>query len=325
MSSSPQPRRKSHKAGGERGFVLLVVLSVLGLLALVVATFAHVARTHVRAAAASVESGRAEALADAGVNMAILDAIAARETDKANRRFLLDATPATCGLEGEAGTLTIVVQDEAGKVDLNIGSESILRALVFGAGVKGGEAAVDAILDFRDSDDDRRASGAERADYRAAGRSHGPKNAAFLVVEELASVLGLTQADVDRLRPFATVYSGQTGVDPNVASSALIDVLARGVQDGGALAFKSTPDGDGGAKFTLGGGAPLPEELIAASVRKAFSVRSQVRTPGGVVFVREAVVELTASRSMPYVVRRWSRGAFPIGGKDVPGAALAPC
>lgn len=325
MSSSAQPRRRSPTARGERGFVLLVVLSVLGLLALVVATFAHVTRTHVKAAAASVGSGRAEALADAGVNLAILDAIAARETEKVNRRFRLDATPATCSLEGEAGVLTIAVQDEAGKIDLNIGSEAILRALVFGAGVKGGEAAVDAILDFRDSDDDRRASGAERAEYRAAGRAHGPKNAAFLVVEELANVLGLAQSDVDRLRPFVTVYSGQTGVDPNVASSALIDTLSRGAQDGGALAFKSTPDGDGGAKFTLGGGAPLPDELLAASVRKAFSVRSEARMPGGVVFVREAVVELTASRAMPYIVRRWSRGAVPIGRKDVPGAALAPC
>jgi len=323
MPFSAQPRRKSRAARGERGFVLLVVLSVLGLLALVVATFAHVARTHVKAAAASVESGRAEALADAGVNLAILDAIAARETENANRRFSLDAVPVTCSLEREAGTLTIAVQDEAGKVDLNIASEAILRALIFGAGVKGGEAAVDAILDFRDSDDDRRASGAERAEYRAAGRSHGPKNAAFLVVEELAGVLGLTQADVDRLRPFVTVYSGQTGVDPNAASTALIDVLSRGVQDGGALSFKSPSEG--GAKFALGGGAPLPEELTAASVRKAFSVRSEARTRGGVVFVREAVVELTASRSTPYIVRRWSRGAFPIGGKDVPGAALAPC
>jgi general secretion pathway protein K len=325
MSSSTQPRRKSPAARGEGGFVLLVVLSVLGLLALVVATFAHVTRTHVKSAAANVESGRAEALADAGVNLAILDAIATRESQRANRRFQLDATPVTCSLEGEPGTLTIAVQDEAGKVDLNIGNEVILRALVFGAGVKGGEAAADAILDFRDSDEDRRASGAERAEYRAAGRSHGPKNAAFVVVEELTNVLGLAQADVDRLRPFVTVYSGQTGIDPNVASSALIDILSRGVQDGGALAFKSTPDSEGGAKFTLGGGAPLPDELLAASVRKAFSVHSEARMPGGVVFVREAVVELTASRAAPYIVRRWSRGAFPIGRKDVPDAALVPC
>jgi len=316
-------QRKPPPAKGERGFVLLVVLSVLGLLALVVATFAHVTRTHVKAAAASVESGRAEALADAGVNLAILDVIAARETQNASRRFALNAVPVTCSLEKDAATLTIAVHDEAGKVDLNIGSEAILRALVFGVGVKGGEAAVDAILDFRDSDDDRRASGAERAEYRAAGRSHGPKNAAFLVVEELAGVLGLTQADVDRLRPFVTVYSGQGAVDPNVASTALIDVLSRGVQDGSTLSFKSASDG--GAKFALGGGAPLPEELIAASVRKAFSVRSEARMAGGAVFVREAVVELTASRSMPYVVRRWSRGAFPVSGKDVHGAGLPPC
>lgn len=315
--------RKARKGDGERGFVLLVVLSVLGLLALVVATFAHITRAHVKAAAAAVESARAEALADAGVNLVILDLITAREAQATDRRFALNAVPVRCAFENGAAMLTIAVQDEAGKVDLNIGSEPVLRALILGAGVGAGEAAVAAIQDFRDADDDRRPSGAERAEYRAAGRAYGPKNAAFLVVEELAGVLGLTQADADRLRPFVTVYSGQTAIDPSVAPAALVDVLSRGVSEGGGLALKAAAGG--GAKSVFGA-APLPDELIMASVRRAFSVRSEAHMPGGAVFVREAIVEMTASRAIPYVVRRWTRGAARMDGNStLESAGHAPC
>jgi general secretion pathway protein K len=294
------------RAGGrrERGFVLLVVLSVLGLLAVVAAVFAHVTRTHVKSVAAGVAVARAEALADAGANLAILDLLAARESET-SRRFALNATPVTCSVEGEEGTLTIAVQDEAGKVDINIGSEAIVRALVLGLGLKGREAAADAILDFRDADDDRRPSGAERPEYRAAGRAYGPKNAAILAVEELAGVLGLTQADVDRLRPFVTVHSGQPTIDPSVAAPELIEILARGVEDAG-IPRKIADQGSA----PVAAHAPLPAELVGVSVRRAFAVRVEARLPGGATFVRDAVVTLSESRTSPYAVRRWSRGVL---------------
>lgn len=323
MAPAAGRKRNRRKKGQEGGFVLLVVLSTLGLLALVVATFAHVARGQVKAAAAYVESARAEALADAGVNLAIFDVVSAREGERPGARSNLGAAGRACSIDDGAGVLSIAVQDEAGKVDLNIASEALLRALVLGAGVGGGEAAVDAILDFRDADDNRRPSGAERAEYRAAGRSDGPKNGAFLAIEELTSVLGLTQADLERLRPFVTLHSGQMGIDPNAASPALLEVLSRGVRDSG-LAFKS-PEGNL-AKFPSTG-APLPEELMGGSVLRAFSVRSEARMQSGAVFVREAVVELGAARSALYIVRRWSRAPSLVENtfSQVTGTPPPPC
>lgn len=318
---SPSKGQRSKKA--ERGFVLLVVLSALGLLAIVAATFTQIARSHIKVAAVSSESARAEALADAGVNLAIIDLVASREKGPEARRFPLVAVPVMCSYGGDGATLTIVVQDEAGKVDLNIGSDELLRALVLGAGVEAGEAAVDAILDFRDTDDDRRPSGAERAEYLASGRAFGPKNGAFIVIEELAGVLGLNQADLDRLRPFVTVYSGQIGVDPNVAPPALVEVLSRGAQEGSSQSFrKSLRSGMG----LQAGKAPLPEQFASASVRRAFSVRSEGRMRGGTVFVREAIVEMGPSRTTPYVIRRWARGSSPLDRSKAPLAnAPPPC
>jgi general secretion pathway protein K len=311
-------RQKQQEARAQRGFVLLIVLSTLGLLSVVVVSFTQVARTHVKVAAAVSESARAEALADAGVNIAILELVAAREKEPPARRFLLNATPLTCSM-GNDGSVKISVQDEAGKVDLNIGSEPLLRALIFGLG--GGEAAVDAILDYRDEDDRRRASGAERAEYLAAGRPGGPRNGPFLAVEELASVLGLTQADVDRLSPMVTIYSGLAGVDTSVAPPLVLGVVARGIQQGGASMFEN--DAASELDVGTGSGAPLPAQFLAASTRRAFSVRSEARTAGGAAFVREAVVEFLASGTSAFVLRRWRRGVAA-GGAARPGVA-PPC
>jgi general secretion pathway protein K len=305
---------------GQRGFALLVVLSALGLLALVAAAFATVARGHIKLAASAGAVARAEALADAGVHLAVLDLVAARESGPDSRRLALDSTPFVCSAGGGA-TLAIAVQDEAGKVDINIAGPVPIRALVLGLGVSAGEAAADAILDFRDEDDARRPSGAERAEYLAAGRLYAPRNGPFLAVEDLASVLGLTQADVDRLRPFVTVYSGLGGVDASVAPRALVQVLARGLESSGGASVSGLDTGlDVGEPS-----AALPAQFRAASTRRAFSIRAQARMAGGATFVREAVVEFVATGAAAYQLRRWYRGSVTIAVPALSPELLPPC
>jgi general secretion pathway protein K len=290
---------------------LLVVLAALGILALVAASFAQVARNHMKLAAVASEGAKAEALADAGVHMAILDLVAARENQRASRRFALDATPLACSV-GDGTTLTIAVQDEAGKVDLNIASPQLLRALVLGAGLRAGEAAADAILDYRDEDGDRRISGAELPEYLAAGKPYGPRNGAFLAVEELSRVLGIAQADAELLRPFVTIYSGLTAIDMNVAPRALIDVLARGLRQEGGPSLLESSFGSGSLSAREGRSG-LPPQFLAASTRRAFFVRSQARTALGATFVREAVVEFVAPNAGAFLLRRWHRGSAVSG------------
>ncbi|NJO34669.1 MAG: hypothetical protein HC869_17615, partial [Rhodospirillales bacterium] len=260
--------------------------------------------------------GRAEALADAGVNIAILELVAGRAKEPTNRRFPLNATPVNCSI-GNEGNLTISIQDEGGKVDLNIGSEDLLRALVLGLG--GGEAAADAILDFRDEDDNRRPAGAERAEYLAAGRPLGPRNGPFLAVEELAGVLALTQADVDRISPLVTIYSGLNGIDTSVAPKSLMSAVAEGFERGGNI-FEN--EGVSGLERLSDSGALAPQ-FLASSTRRAFMVRSQARIAGGTTFVREATIEFLASSTSAFVLRRWRRGAAE-GAIDIPGTR-PPC
>jgi general secretion pathway protein K len=323
QSSEKQGARRGGRH--QKGFALLLVLSALGLMAVVAASFTQIARTNVKLAAVAGEGARAEALADAGVQMVILDLVGARASQPSERRFPLDATPVSCG-PGEGAVLTLAVQDEAGKVDINIAGPQLLRALVLGLGLSAGEAAVDAILDYRDEDDNRRLSGAERSEYLAAGRPHGPRNGPFLAVEELSGVLGLTQVDADLMRPFVTIYSGLAAIDANVAPEALVALLAKGLAEGGGLGLLDRDSGSGLGDLSMGSrGGRLPPQLLGASTRRAFSVRSQARTTAGAVFVREAVIEFVATGASAYLLRRWHRGSAVLSGPPPLADTLPPC
>jgi general secretion pathway protein K len=312
-------------ASRERGFILIVVISALGVLALVAASFAQITSSHVRTAASAVQSAGAEALADAGVQLAILDLVAAQPADAPRRRFALDGTAYACEASG-GGVLVISVQDEAGKVDVNAADERLVRALFTALAIPASGAVADALLDFRDADGDRRPQGAERADYQSAGRQ-GPKNAPLSVVDELEQVLGLSAADVARLRPHVTVYSGQSGLAPSLASPALVALLSRhgastSPADASATKEPASKEDAEQASFLR----QLPREFAGGQGGRSFSVRSEAHA-GRAIFVREAIVGLGTSRARPYVLHRWYRGTVrhdgPVLGTD--GGPLPRC
>jgi general secretion pathway protein K len=285
----------------ERGFVLLIVIWVTGLLALIAASFVTAVRTHIMVTANTAENARAEALADAGVHIAIIN-LAATRPDRA-RRFAADGTPTVCEVP-TGDLLRIAVEDEAGKVDLNAANEHLLTLLMQGLGTAPGEAAAqaDRVLDFRDPDEERRPLGAERSDYAAAGLAHGPKNAAFDAVDELDQVLNIPAGWIGRLRPFVTVYSGQAGIDPTVAPIDLLVALGQSPQQSAADARGLRRD------EAFRRSLAVPQEFLVASQRRAFTVRSEAKTVQGASFVREAIVELRTTLTSAHVLRRWRRG-----------------
>ena len=287
----------------DRGFILIVVISALGLLALVAANFANVSRSHVRAASAAVGSAIAEQLADAGIQLAVLDLVAATH-DRGHRwRFAVDGSAIECDA-GDGNRLRISVQDEAGKVDLNAADEPLLRALLLGLGIDGPSGSTaDRIIDFRDTDSIRRPQGAELPEYLAASRQQGPKNAPFAVVDEVQQVLGFSAADAARLRPHITVYSGQSSIAPTAASAELIAILSRGHWQ-----LAPAPADAAATEPLLDLPSRLPASFVGASGGRFFAVRSQAHT-GGAIFVREAVVEVGRSRIRPFTFLRWYRGA----------------
>ena len=297
-----QPLRNTDPpaADGDRGFALVTVLWIAGLLAVMTAGLSVSVRTHVRVVANVTESAKAEALADAGAALAVLDLMGARGSDEHRRRFPAGGQVIACSIPGE-GVLSIAVSDEAAKIDVNSAGIPLMRALVAGLGVPVETSAqlAEAIFDFRDADDDRKLNGAESAEYRAAGLGWLPKNGALQSLDELNQVYGVTPALLSRMRPYLSVYSGLEGFDASIASPALIALLRSGIErSGGSL----------GGLAEFNDSIALPAMFVVASPQRFFGVRVEARGIAGAVFVREAVLDLGFRQSPDYSFLRWTRG-----------------
>src|SRR5262249_46635083 len=162
-----RPRCTPLKA--EHGFVMVVVIAAIGLLAMAASIFVKVTRTQVRASAIAVETARANALAAAGINLAVLKLLAFRSHPSGkHRNFAIGGEAFGCRVGSDL--LVTEARDEGGKIDLNFAGERLLRALLIGLDVEpaSADAVVDAILDYRDGDGIKRPKGAEEAEYHAA-------------------------------------------------------------------------------------------------------------------------------------------------------------
>ena len=312
---------------GERGFALVVVIAITTLLAVVAFVFTASVRSTIRSAHADLAAAEAESLAEAGITLALLDLTASRRDD-GHRRFPIDGSARTCRLP-EGDLVSVRVRDEAGRIDLNVGRDELLRALFIGLGLSApeAEAKVDAIGDYKDSDDGKRLSGAELNDYLDAGRPAGPKNAPFASVDELSRVIGFDSNLVAKILPHVTIHSGQEGIDPDAASTELLSLLAAGAKDEGA----------GLDTLDLSGNSSLPPQFTTASVKRTFGIEADVRTTRGARFIREAIVglfEKRQNRQEPpiglsfderpgpsYRLWRWKRGEI---GTNEPAAAEPP-
>lgn len=316
-------------AARDHGFALIAVIWIASLLAVVASVFTTSVRSTLRDVHSSVAMEEAAALAESGINLVLLDTITARASD-APRRFPADGTTLVCRT-GDSNLLAIRLRDEAGKVDLNVAKDELLRALFTGLGLKPSEAdsVHDALADYKDSDSDQRLNGAEAETYRQSARASGPKNAALDAIDELGQVYGMTSELAARVRPFVTIHSGQEGVDPKAAAPELVALLARG------------SEGQGGfAAVRLSDRAALPPAFVTASARRTFTIEAEAVTSRGARFVREAVVNFgdlareaagsdsasRRARSLPLTILSWRRGtSFASAPAQSETANVPPC
>ncbi|MCH8184451.1 MAG: general secretion pathway protein GspK [Proteobacteria bacterium] len=217
--------------------------------------------------------------------------------------------------------LRIVIEDEAGKVDLNRAPDQLLVDLFVAVGVGDQRASelVDAIVDFRDRDNLRRLNGAEDGDYERAGLPYGAKDAPFEAIEELQRVLGMTRALYRAVAPSITVHNRRRtrGLrallnEPPLEDMDPAEIIRRARRDRANRPTVGAPVA----------GAPAPG---AASGRfpSAVTIRAQARAASGAIFVREAIVSLAPNGSRPFRIVKWTRGAR-FAGAGEPGPDDAP-
>src|SRR5499433_799949 len=281
-------RRLRTCRGDQRGIALVAVLWVTTILSLIAAVFMRETRVEVNLTRNSIENAKAEALADAGVNRAILGILG---LDK-SLPWAVDGTPYVLDLTG--GTVTVSMQDEGGKIDLNRSAGQVLQGLFTSVGVAPENAArlADAIADFRDADSLRRPNGAEEADYTAANLPYGPKNAPFATTEELLQVLGVTRPLFERVASLITVYSPRRDVNLATAPPEVLRALPYLTPDHvNALLQQRTTAGAAARRFRV----------------MAVTVLSAATTADGGSFIREAVLRRSSDTGLPFQTVEWRR------------------
>ena len=205
--------------GRNRGFALILVIWSLVLLASLATGFSHAVRHETRVAADMSAIARAEATATAALNTTVL------ALGSSDREARWQADGRTHLIPWPGATVTVRVQSESGRIDINRSPPELLAGL-FSQLLTGSdpEALADAVIDWRDKDDIPGPAGAEKEAYSQAGYAYEPSNGAFYSVNELSQVMGFDSAMVETVKPYLTVHSGQPRI--NAASADLVVLAA---------------------------------------------------------------------------------------------------
>jgi general secretion pathway protein K len=262
-------------------------LAVLALLAL---TMIEASRGSTRSARAELDRARLSAAADAGIVLAVQGLA---QTNPA-RRWQPDGRVRQVDFAG--ARLEIRIEDELAKVPLNLIDEEQADALFAEFGLQGAElaAARDALLDWRDGDIDPRPRGRERDGY--AEDAIKPRDGPLRSNGELAAIPAIGPELAARVDPFVTVFA--TGSPPFAPERAV--PLVRRVMTEKVIADERVD----GVAVREGGLAPEDTGRNDDGVT-GRPLRIMVRAigPDGGAARRNVVVELTANRARPYVIR----------------------
>jgi general secretion pathway protein K len=228
---------KSPSRDRERGLALLVVLWGVTAAALLVSAFNVVARSGATFISSEIAFSEAEALADAGLEIAAAHLI---DDDKA-RRWRPDGKPHRLVLG--AAELTIVIDDPNGLIDVNKASRAVLLGLLSRAmgGPDEAESLLERLMKLRGKEPAEPSRNDHGTPQGAAPNGDAPgtqpaEDASPATppmapaapkprihdVTELRRIEGMTPALYRKIAPLLTVYSRDSRVNPFHAPRAVL-------------------------------------------------------------------------------------------------------
>ena len=280
------------KTENQRGFVLLTVLWFMALLMLMATTFIMSVRTHTRISGNQAHSIEARLNADAAVRLIAYGLATTPETAYRLSGRSTDGNIFACQLpDGEVALVSI--QDHAGLVDLNAAPPELLRKLFISVGSQPSDAdwLANAIVDFRDPDNDSLNGGPEISAYQDHGLLAGPKNGFFQSRWELDQVPGMNSNLLESIEARVTVFSRSDGIDPDVT--------------------------------------PLDLQLSGNEIRKTqgqtFTIIAEAKSGRRGRFVRRAIVRITRQPGSPYQVLSWERGLNRLSDRSTANLPIRAC
>ncbi|HZZ42465.1 MAG TPA: hypothetical protein VFE58_05980, partial [Tepidisphaeraceae bacterium] len=195
-------RSQKSEVRRKRGSVLIVTIGVLAILTALVLTLGRSMRVEAITSANYAGTVKAEGIEQAAEQYAMAQLVG--QPDEADEVLTLDPSNFMGIPVGDAGYFWIIrpnyddptmqsygLMDESGKLNINSTAIASEDGLMMLPGMT--QDMADAIIDWRDEDDDVTGSGAESSTYLMLPNPYMAKNAPFESVEELLLVQGFTR------------------------------------------------------------------------------------------------------------------------------------
>lgn len=276
----------------EEGYALIAAILSIVIFALMALTMINATRSSTIMATAEIDRAKLTAAADAGIAIAVHGLML---KDPA-QRWSIDGNIRRERFE--RATLEIIVEDERGKIALNLINKSEVEAMFAEFGLQGIEleTAVDSFLDWRDEDDDPRPRGGEFELYKE--KRIKPRNGELRTLGELAMINGIGPELAKRMAPFVTVNFGTGEFDPRYASELAIRVS--NINEIGNGLFP-TPESE--AEKLARKVEALRTRRSDSLIGRPLTIRVTAKQPPDRSAQRTAIIELTGSEVRPFVIR----------------------
>jgi general secretion pathway protein K len=220
---------------GERGFALVITLLITALLVALTAEFVNEVFVDTSARQNFTDGQQASLLAGSGVDAAIkLIKYGQSLNPGYTSQAQLEQLAKLLHIKDDNGTIQVTVEDESGKLNLNSAwgdngtalppYSEIAARLIKNSGLS--LDLLDALTDWRDTDDNPHPAGAENPYYRKLKPPYEARNGKLSTVEELRLVKGIDAAAFKKLRPFLTVYDDCPKININTAPKEVIAAFA---------------------------------------------------------------------------------------------------
>jgi general secretion pathway protein K len=288
-------RDRAIRRFSQRGFVIVAVLWILIALSSLAMIFSLYLSASAHALAVSDTALKTEALVSAGVELTAYQLTLAAD----------DARPARGAFRFRMNDANVAVTftSEAARIDLNLAPKEILAGLFVVLGARKDAAMEDAerIVGWRTRPMPRSVND-EAALYAAAGLNYSPRQALFVHANELALVVGLPPALVDRALPFVTVFNGSSGVDPKIAAPEVAAALPKPDKPGDIFGAGASPSNSLSASD--GAAPPGPNANQQAAKSTCYRIEATISFSNGHKTSSEAVIAL-GDKAEPYRVLSW--------------------
>lgn len=271
----------------ERGAALVLVLVFTTAMAAAAVAFLAGRQTDALTLRGQLQSVEADAMLNAALQETV--AVLANRTPR-------QVVPAQLQWTVDNVAVTVRIERERGKVDLNKAPDSLLRALpmALGADEKQATALAAAVQDWRDDDHKSRDGGAEDNDYRSgSSAARGAADRPMANPAELLYLRGIDRSAWAALQPYVTVYTGSAGPEAKVAPAVVRKAMqiARGFardepkedtanQDENQPTGRATGDGASEASRGRATGSAMETSQGSAAARSRFAAASGAEQGG---------------------------------------------